>query len=70
MSLRDVQDSDEGGSCLHGLQSFLEAVEAGDAAENETVRFRQFVRGCQSFEERCSIPVDIFFVPLNRGFRS
>ena len=27
ISLRDVRDSDEGSSRLHGLQSFLEAVE-------------------------------------------
>ena len=61
IALRDVRDSDKGGCGLKRLQGFLEAVEAGDTAEAELVCLCQFVSGCQSFKERCRIPVDILY---------
>ena len=60
VTLGDVTDSNKVGSGLKAVDALLKAFESQYTAEVQPLFLCQFVTGCQSFKERCSIPVYVF----------
>ena len=65
VTLGDVTDSDKVGSGLKAVDALLKAFKSRYTAEVNPLCLCQFVTGCQLFEERSGVPVNIFDVILH-----
>ena len=59
VTLGDVRHGDDGGGGLELAEGFLEAVQAGDFGEGESLFFGEFVGGCEPLEKGGGIPGDV-----------